>query len=120
MLALLATACVSEKSIVRFESRDDFESRPALVWKDEYVCVTYKTAAGLVHPVVVSRREGGDLLFFVHMFISALAHTHDRQWIELNQEEEALALKGRVFWLDPDGSLHPLRFESAEPEQGRE
>jgi hypothetical protein len=115
ILVVLATGCTSTTSIVPFESTQ-FEDPPTLTWRDGYVCMTYKPIVDLLHPMVRCQREGENLLFYVYIFISGNPHTGQRQWIELELHDEDLALAGRVFWLDPDGSRHRLRFANSPPE----
>ncbi len=111
---------------VEFENSDVFPSEPRLVKRgDQYILRCERPAPDAARPLAVRCEvEGDHLLVYVPILVSA------KRDLRINPEHAASRvmdfpltlpsrlrhrddLTGRVFWLDPNGTQHPLMITSS-------
>lgn len=111
-LGALLGGCLSAPSpgISLEEAR--FAEAPVLVERSGHVYLRYRRALeekGLTLASVLYVRKTADAAYY---FLSVpISHTEWGQSVErplAYDGTEDLARKGRLFWLDPDGTSHPL------------
>ena len=89
-----------------------FAEEPVLIERDGHVYLRYRRAIEKnqmnLLSVLYHKKEGDAFFYF---FSVPISHVEWGQTIErplAYDEAEELARCGRVFWLDPDGTTHPI------------
>ena len=103
--AALLAACAAQKSLL-FKDDRGFSLQPALVMSKGCCFLRFEFADKPVRPVIASWREGDDLVFRAHKFISAFPDTATIQYYAVN--EAYVGLTNRAYWQNPDGSREQL------------
>ena len=108
-IAALLAACASSQSLL-FQDDKAFSMPPALVMSHGRCYLRFEFADKPVRPVIASAKDGDDLVFRAHKFISAFPDTATIQYYAIS--DEYVGLTNRAFWQNPDGSRVQLAIES--------
>ena len=92
---------------------------PVLVERSGHVYLQYRRALeewGLTLLAPLNHKKTGDAAYY--FFSSPISHAEWGNLIErplAYDGTEELARQGKVFWLDPDGSTHPIPLKQEPP-----
>jgi len=112
-LALVSFSCAPEKSLVFYHS-DYFALIPQLVETDEKVFLKYRVARSAQPPGLTSRIEDEQLLFHMSTFVTP-PYTNEIKFHPLDDQQAWRALRGKAYWIDPDGIKHHLKVKTLDP-----
>src|SRR2546423_10599319 len=92
---------------------------PVLIERSGHIYLRYRRALderGITLAAVLYHKRTKDAAYY--FFSVPISHPEWGNLIErplAYDGTEQLARKGKIFWLDPDGSAHPIRLKKAAP-----
>jgi len=111
-LALFFAGCAGPGSPGISYANARFSEEPVLIERDGHFYLRYRRAlenSGMTLISVLYHKKAGDA--FYYFFSVPISHIEWGQTVErplAYDQAEEFARRGRVFWLDSDGTTHPI------------